>query len=314
MARTLLLIGTRKGLFMLESDEARRDWTVRGPFCESWPVYHAIHDADVRRDLRRRRERVARLGRLAQRRPRRDVGALERGPRYGDDDERKVSKVSSLAVADGTRARRRRGAGHLRERATAARRWSLLTTLAGQPGQRGVGRPGEPAARATSASRRSCPTATTRAASGRSCRASACSRPTTAARRWTPRNRGLRADWPRPHEEVGFCVHRLVRSPADPDRHVPAEPRRRAPQRRRRPLVDGDHRGPAERVRLRRRGAPARPRHLLRDPARPRPRARRCPRARRPSGARATPARAGSGSTQGLPQRRRAPRRAARRR
>ena len=33
---------------------------------------------------------------------------------------------------------------------------------------------------------------------------------------WTPRNRGLRADWPRPHEEVGFCVHRLVRSPRRP--------------------------------------------------------------------------------------------------
>ena len=35
---------------------------------------------------------------------------------------------------------------------------------------------------------------------------------------WTPRNRGLRADWPRPHEEVGFCVHKLVRSNADGDR------------------------------------------------------------------------------------------------
>ena len=35
---------------------------------------------------------------------------------------------------------------------------------------------------------------------------------------WTPRNKGLRADWPREHEEVGFCVHRLVRSPSDPDR------------------------------------------------------------------------------------------------
>ena len=35
---------------------------------------------------------------------------------------------------------------------------------------------------------------------------------------WTPRNRGLRADWPREHEEVGFCVHRLVRSPSDPQR------------------------------------------------------------------------------------------------
>jgi hypothetical protein len=35
---------------------------------------------------------------------------------------------------------------------------------------------------------------------------------------WTPRNRGLRAEWPREHEEVGFCVHKLVRSPADGDR------------------------------------------------------------------------------------------------
>ena len=35
---------------------------------------------------------------------------------------------------------------------------------------------------------------------------------------WTPRNRGLRADWPREHEEVGFCVHKLVMSPTDNDR------------------------------------------------------------------------------------------------
>jgi photosystem II stability/assembly factor-like uncharacterized protein len=27
---------------------------------------------------------------------------------------------------------------------------------------------------------------------------------------WTPRNRGLRRDWPAEHEEVGFCVHRVV--------------------------------------------------------------------------------------------------------
>jgi photosystem II stability/assembly factor-like uncharacterized protein len=35
---------------------------------------------------------------------------------------------------------------------------------------------------------------------------------------WTPRNRGLRADWPRPHDEIGFCVHKLVMSPVDHDR------------------------------------------------------------------------------------------------
>ena len=44
MSRTLLVVGTRKGCFLLESDEARRDWEVRGPFCEGWPIYHAVID------------------------------------------------------------------------------------------------------------------------------------------------------------------------------------------------------------------------------------------------------------------------------
>ncbi len=43
MPGTLLLVGTRKGLFLLESAN-RRDWNMRGPLCESWPVYHAIYD------------------------------------------------------------------------------------------------------------------------------------------------------------------------------------------------------------------------------------------------------------------------------
>ena len=32
---------------------------------------------------------------------------------------------------------------------------------------------------------------------------------------WTPRNRGLRADWPLENPEVGYCVHKLVMSPVD---------------------------------------------------------------------------------------------------
>src|SRR5438874_753031 len=45
MSKSLLLVGTRKGLFVLESDD-RRDWSVRGPYCESWPVYNATLDRD----------------------------------------------------------------------------------------------------------------------------------------------------------------------------------------------------------------------------------------------------------------------------
>ncbi len=44
MPRILLLVGTRKGCFLLESDGDRRDWAVRGPFCEGWPIYDAAYD------------------------------------------------------------------------------------------------------------------------------------------------------------------------------------------------------------------------------------------------------------------------------
>ena len=47
MSHVLLLIATRKGCFILESDRDRRDWRMRGPYCEGWPVYHAIHDPET---------------------------------------------------------------------------------------------------------------------------------------------------------------------------------------------------------------------------------------------------------------------------
>jgi hypothetical protein len=45
MSRVVLLVGTRKGLFILESED-RKSWSTRGPYCESWPVYHAIYDGE----------------------------------------------------------------------------------------------------------------------------------------------------------------------------------------------------------------------------------------------------------------------------
>lgn len=40
--RVVVLVGTKKGAFILESDAARRSWSLRGPFCEAWPVNHVI--------------------------------------------------------------------------------------------------------------------------------------------------------------------------------------------------------------------------------------------------------------------------------
>lgn len=40
MAGVRVLVGTRKGAFVLTSDEGRRDWAVEGPHFGGWEVYH----------------------------------------------------------------------------------------------------------------------------------------------------------------------------------------------------------------------------------------------------------------------------------
>ena len=45
MRKVLILIGTKKGAFILASDAARRSYELRGPFCEAWPINHVIADA-----------------------------------------------------------------------------------------------------------------------------------------------------------------------------------------------------------------------------------------------------------------------------
>ncbi|NTT85239.1 WD40/YVTN/BNR-like repeat-containing protein [Tabrizicola fusiformis] len=39
-----VLVGTTKGVFILDGDAARQDWQVSGPLCEGWPINHVIGD------------------------------------------------------------------------------------------------------------------------------------------------------------------------------------------------------------------------------------------------------------------------------
>ena len=39
-----LLVGSKKGVFILESDERRRRGVLAGPFCETWPIHHVVGD------------------------------------------------------------------------------------------------------------------------------------------------------------------------------------------------------------------------------------------------------------------------------
>jgi photosystem II stability/assembly factor-like uncharacterized protein len=40
-----ILAGTTKGLFLIRSGEGRSAWRVAGPFCDGWPINHAIGEA-----------------------------------------------------------------------------------------------------------------------------------------------------------------------------------------------------------------------------------------------------------------------------
>jgi photosystem II stability/assembly factor-like uncharacterized protein len=43
--KVLILVGTKKGTFILESDASRRSWELRGPLCDTWPMQHVVGDA-----------------------------------------------------------------------------------------------------------------------------------------------------------------------------------------------------------------------------------------------------------------------------
>ena len=188
MSKTVLMVGTRKGCFLLESDEGRRDWEVRGPFCEGWPIYHAIHDAGSGAIYAAAASEWH--GASIWRSP--DLGETweqsSEGLNYGDDGELKLSKVSGLTAANGRLFAGAEMPGVFESR-DGGETWSLLSTLEGQPGSEG-GTTLRTSRRAISAFPRSCRTRTTRPATGRSCRASASSRRPTTAPRGRPATRG----------------------------------------------------------------------------------------------------------------------------
>ena len=88
---------------------------------------------------------------------------------------------------------------------------------------------------------------------------------------WEPRNHGIRAEFlpeGQQYPEFGQCVHKVTRHPVQPAAAVRAEPRRRLPLRRRGRDLGLDRRRAALRLRLPDRRAPARAGHRLRLPDR----------------------------------------------
>jgi photosystem II stability/assembly factor-like uncharacterized protein len=215
MSKTVLMVGTRKGCFLLESDEARRDWTLRGPFCEGWPIYHVIHDADSGTVFAAAASEWH--GSSVWRSP--DLGETWEQSSEGlsyENGDLKLSKVSGLTAAHGRLFAGAENPGVFESRDGGVT-WSLLTNLEGQPGSEGWNDPanqppghlGVPAI---------LPHPDDPSRYWAIVQGVGIFETTDDAATWTPRNRGLRADWPREHEEVGFCVHKLVMSPTDNER------------------------------------------------------------------------------------------------
>ena len=216
MPTTMVLVGTRKGSFILESDGDRRDWKVRGPYCEGWPIFHAVFDPGSRTIYAAAASEWhgAAVWRSA------DLGETwtlsSEGISYGDG-ARKLSKISSLAVAPGGRVLAGVEAPGIFESRDGGQNWSLLSTLAGEPGSEGWDDPGNQPPGHLGLS------ALTFDKDDDSrfwaiVQGIGLFETTDDGSSWTPRNRGLRAEWPREHEEVGFCVHKFVRSSSDPNR------------------------------------------------------------------------------------------------
>ncbi len=216
MTQTLLLVGTRKGCFVLESDAGRRSWSMRGPYCEGWPVYHAVHDA-VSGSLYAAAASewhgagVWRSGDLGE-----TWELSSEGLGYGENSELRLSKLSGLSAAHGRLLAGGEGCGVFESR-DGAKTWSLLSTLDGQPGRDAwnipsnqppghLGLPGllphpDDAARFWAV-----------------IQGFGIFETTDDGASWTPRNRGLRANWPLEDPEVGYCVHKLVMAPSDHER------------------------------------------------------------------------------------------------
>jgi photosystem II stability/assembly factor-like uncharacterized protein len=210
MPRIVLTVGTRKGCFLLESDGDRRDWSLRGPFCEGWPVYHAVLDPASGTVYAAAASEWHGAGVWRSE----DLGESWELSSEGLDYESlgwKLNKVSSLAVTDGRVLVGAEPAGIFESR-DGGRTWSLRSTLDEMPGRevwndpknQPPGHLGLPAI---------LPHPDDPARFYGVVQGIGIFETTDDFASWTPRNRGLRADWPREHDEVGFCVHKLVMAP-----------------------------------------------------------------------------------------------------
>jgi photosystem II stability/assembly factor-like uncharacterized protein len=202
--RVLVFVGTKKGLFILESDAARADWTVRGPLCEEWAIHDATYDPAT--GVLYAAGGDAWFGPAVWRSD--DLGATwshsSAGMTYGEDGPR-ITTVWSVVPAHGALYAGVEEAGLFRSDDGGAT-WAHVRGLTEHPSRPGwfggagglilhtiVPHPTDPDRMWVAIS------------------AAGVFETRDGGATWTPRNRGLRNDYmPDPEPEVGHCVHKMV--------------------------------------------------------------------------------------------------------
>jgi photosystem II stability/assembly factor-like uncharacterized protein len=216
MSKVILMVGTRKGCFLLESDQNRLDWNVHGPFCEGWPIYHVIYDHATGAIYAAAASEWH--GATVWRSP--DLGRTwtqsSEGLGYPDDGGFKLSKVSSLAVGHGRLLAGAESAGIFESR-DGGETWNLLTTMGDHPAAGDWNDPAKqpPGHLGISAI---VPHPDDAERFWAIVQGYSLFETTDDGKTWTARNNGLRADWPREYDDIGFCVHKFVISPTDMSR------------------------------------------------------------------------------------------------
>ncbi|HEY6057141.1 MAG TPA: hypothetical protein VIV06_03870 [Candidatus Limnocylindrales bacterium] len=209
--RVRLLVGTRKGGFIFESDGARGAWRVEGPLCAGWPVHDMTYDPTS--DTIFAGAGNAWFGPAVFRSP--DGGTSwshsSEGLAYGDDGP-KVSTVWSVAPARGSLFAGVDPAGLFRSD-DGGSTWTHVQGLTDHP-TRPTWQPG--AGGLILHTILPHPTEADRMWVAIS--AVGTFETTDGGTSWMPRNKGVRADFMlEKYPETGQCVHKLVMAAGDPE-------------------------------------------------------------------------------------------------
>ncbi len=281
MSKVRVLVGTRKGAFILTSDGKREKWEVSGPHFAGWEIYHLkgspadpnrLYASQIQRlvwanhpALRRRRQNLAsarnacrRAGRSWTAEKREQQVRLRRGRQQpltthqwydGTQHPWEFKRVwhlePSLTDPDTVYAGVEDAA--IFRSTDGGQNWKELPGLRGH----GTGPKWQPGAGGmclhTIILDPSNPQRMYIAIS-----AAGAFRTDDGGKTWKPINRGLRSQYiPDQDAEVGHCVHHIAMNPEASGRAVHAEALGRDAQRRRRRQLERSQRQPAHRLRIR---------------------------------------------------------------